>query len=204
MKDILINILAFASLLSAILVITSKNPIISVIFLIFVFCCAALYLIFLGIKFIGISYIIIYIGAIAVIFLFIIMMLNIKLIDILESGSQYTKNIPLGIAIGSLFLYEIYSIIPFTFNNIPVLSYLLNLLTNLNLLLLNLNKNIENKVFTTYNPTIADTNFINFLQIQSVGHSLYTYEAILLIILSMILLLSMVAPIFLSRKPNII
>src|SRR5436190_7241662 len=118
MKDILINILAFFTLLSAILVITSKNPVISVIFLIFVFCSAALYLIIFGISFIGISYIIIYIGAIAVIFLFIITMINIKLTDILEVGSQFTKNIPLAIAIGSLFMYEIYSIIPFTFNNV--------------------------------------------------------------------------------------
>jgi NADH-ubiquinone oxidoreductase chain 6 len=132
MKDILINSLAFFTLLSAILVITSKNPVISVIFLIFVFCSAALYLIVFGISFIGISYIIIYIGAIAVIFLFIIMMINIKLTDILEIGSQFTKNIPLAIAIGSLFVYEIYSIMPFTFNNVPALSYFLENLNKLN------------------------------------------------------------------------
>ena len=46
-------------------------------------------------------------GAIAVLFLFVIMMLNIKLTDILETGSRYTKNLPLALAIGSLFIYEI-------------------------------------------------------------------------------------------------
>jgi len=203
MKDILINILAFFTLLSAILVITSKNPVISVIFLIFVFCSAALYLIIFGISFIGISYIIIYIGAIAVIFLFIIMMINIKLTDILEVGSQFTKNIPLAIAIGSLFMYEIYSIIPFTFNNVPALSYILENLNNLNWLLLNSYHSTLNDIFLTNNSINVDTTFTNYLQIQAIGQNLYTYGAILFIILSIILLLAMVAPIFISRKNDI-
>ena len=107
MKNIFIDLLAFGSLLSSVLVITSKNPVIAVIFLISVFVNAAGYLILTGIGFIGISYIIVYIGAIAVLFLFVIMMINFKLTDILEAGSQYTKNIPLAIAIVSLFIYEI-------------------------------------------------------------------------------------------------
>ena len=57
-------------------------------------------------------------GAIAVLFLFVIMMINIKLTDILETGSQYTKNLPLALSIGLLFIYEIYTIIPFSFNNV--------------------------------------------------------------------------------------
>jgi NADH-ubiquinone oxidoreductase chain 6 len=130
MKNLLIDILAFATLLSAILVITSKNPVISILFLIFTFVNAAGYLILSGMVFIGISYIIIYIGAIAVLFLFIIMMINIKLTDILETGTEYTKNIPLGIIIGTLFIYIVNYILPFTFNNVPALSYLLNFLTN--------------------------------------------------------------------------
>jgi len=204
MKNFLINILAFSTIFSSVLVITSKNPVISVIFLIFTFVCAALYLILFGINFIGISYIIIYVGAIAVIFLFIIMMINIKLTDILELGSQYTKNIPLAIAIGSLFIYEIFNIMPFTFNNVSGISTLLDLLTNLNRLLLNSYNSLINSVVITYNPIISDTLFTNFLHIQAIGHNLYTYGAILLIILSIILLLAMVAPIFLSRKNEII
>jgi len=90
-----------------VLVIVSVNPVIAVIFLIAVFCNAAGFLILLGVGFIGISYIIVYIGAIAVLFLFVIMMINIKLTDITEIGSQYTKNMPLAIAIGLLFLYEL-------------------------------------------------------------------------------------------------
>jgi len=199
MKNILIDILAFGTLLSSILVITSKNPVIAVIFLIAAFCNAAGYLILLGIGFIGISYIIVYCGAITVLFLFVIMMLNIKLTDILETGSQYTKNIPLALAIGSLFVYELFSIMPFTFNNISALSNLLDLLTNLNRLLLNSDISTINNIFTTINPNIADITFINFLQIEAIGQTLYTTEGIFLIILSIILLLAMIAPILISR-----
>src|ERR1700744_4394563 len=126
MKHFFLDILAFTTLFSSLLVITSKNPVIAVIFLISVFINAAGYLILLGIGFIGISYIVIYVGAITVLFLFVIMMINIKLTDILETGSQYTKNIPLAIAIGSLFIYEIFTIMPFTFNNVSALSSLLD------------------------------------------------------------------------------
>jgi NADH-ubiquinone oxidoreductase chain 6 len=202
MKNIFIDILSFNTLLSSILVITSKNPVIAVIFLISVFINAAGYLILLGIGFIGISYIIVYVGAITVLFLFVIMMINIKLTDILETGSQYTKNLPLALAIGSLFIFEIYNILPFTFNNVSALSYLLEILTNLNSLLLNTEINSISNIFNTFNPVNADTTIINFLQIESIGQGLYTYEAVLLIISSIILLLAMIAPIFISTTLN--
>src|SRR5215467_13241321 len=132
MKTIIINTLAFSILLSSVFSITSKNPVISVIFLISSFVSAAGYLILIGINFIGISYIIVYVGAIAVLFLFVIMMINIKLTDILETGSQYTKNLPLAIAIISLFIFIIFSIIPYSFNNVPVISIFLDKITYLN------------------------------------------------------------------------
>jgi NADH-ubiquinone oxidoreductase chain 6 len=200
MKNILINILAFGTLLSSILVITSKNPVIAVIFLISVFFNAAGYLILLGVGFIGISYILLYVGAITVLFLFVIMMINIKLTDILETGSQYTKNFPLALAIGSLFIYEIFTIIPFTINNISALSSLLKLLTNFNNLLLNSDTSSFVNVLNTFNPNMADTTITNFLHIEAIGHGLYTYGASLLIICSVILLLALTAPIFISRK----
>ena len=200
MKNIFIDLLAFGSLLSSVLVITSKNPVIAVIFLISVFVNAAGYLILLGIGFIGISYIIVYIGAITVLFLFVIMMINIKLTDILDAGSQYTKNLPLALAIGSLFIYEFFTIMPFTFNDVSLISTILNLLTNLNGLFLNSNITTSEIVFNTFNPISADTTFANFLQVQAIGQSLYTVGAFWLIITSLILLLAMVAPIFISRK----
>jgi hypothetical protein len=50
----------------------------------------------------------------------------------------------------------------------------------------------------TSQSNIADTTFISFSQIEAIGQLIYTYAAILLIICSIILLLSMIAPIFIS------
>jgi NADH-ubiquinone oxidoreductase chain 6 len=188
----MINILAFGILLSSVFSITSKNPVISVIFLISVFVQAALYLILIGINFVGISYIIIYVGAIAVLFLFVIMMINIKLTDILETGDQYTKNLPLAIAVGSSFIFIIFTIIPINFNNVPVLSILLDKLTSLNTV--NLINSINNNIFS------IDVVITEFQQIEVLGHGLYLYEAVLLITLSMILLLAMLATIIISKS----
>jgi len=91
MVTTIINLLTFGILFSSIISITSNNPIISIIFLITAFVLAAVYLILLGINFIGISYIVIYVGAIAVLFLFIILMINIKLTDILDPGYNFTN-----------------------------------------------------------------------------------------------------------------
>ena len=209
MKNLFIDLLAFGTLLSSVLLITSKNPVIAVTFLIAVFVNAAGYLILTGIGFIGITYIILYVGAITVLFLFVIMMINIKLSDILETGSQYTKNLPLALSVGTLFLYEIFTIMPFSFNNISAISTLLDALTLLNALFLNSEISSLSSIssisdggiiHTALNPSIADTTFTNFLQIQAIGQNLYTYGATWLILCSMILLLAMVAPIFLSRS----
>ena len=187
-----LNFLSFGALLSGILVITSKNPVIAVIFLISTFVNAAGYLILSGIGFIGLTYIIVYVGAITVLFLFVIMMINIKLVDILETGPQYNKNIPLGLFISLLFIYEFVSILPETVNGYQIF---LNILNNLNYFIL-----FPESIFYSninYTPEILINPFI---QLQSIGQGLYTYGAIWLIISSIILLLSMVAPLFISRK----
>nr|YP_009710837.1 NADH dehydrogenase subunit 6 [Paxillus rubicundulus]QFZ98786.1 NADH dehydrogenase subunit 6 [Paxillus rubicundulus] len=200
MKNFLLNILAFGAILSSILVITSTNPVIAVIFLISVFFNAAGYLILLGVGFIGLSYILLYVGAITVLFLFVIMMINIKLTDILETGSQYTQNFPLALAIGSLFIFEIFTILPFQINNVSIISVFFDLINTINSLFLTVDNSSFINVLTTFNPSIADTTITNFLQIEAIGHNLYTYGAALLIICSVLLLLAMTAPIFISRK----
>src|SRR6478735_9332694 len=112
MNNFLLDLLSFAAVLSGILVITSTNPVISVLFLISVFINAAGYLLLLGVGFVGISYLIVYVGAIAILFLFVVMMLNIKIVEIISVGQEYTKNLPLGLIVGSLFFFEILSIVP--------------------------------------------------------------------------------------------
>ena len=207
MTTILINIIAFSTLLSGVFSITSKNPVISVTFLIGTFVLSAGYLILIGVNFVGISYIIVYVGAIAVLFLFVIMMINIKLTDILETGSQYTKTLPLALAVGYLFIFIIFSIIKFNFNNVPVLSIFLDKITSFNGLFSAEHSNavikmdlINSIVNNFYYSSSSDSLITIFQQIEALGHSLYTYGAILLIILSVILLLAMVATIVISRS----
>jgi len=200
MENILLNVLALGTILSSLLVISSSNPVIAVIFLISVFFNAAGYLILLGVGFIGISYILLYVGAITVLFLFVIMMINVKLSDIIETGSEYTKNYPLALAIGILFIYEINNILPFSISDVASISTLVNLISYTNNLILSQDPFSFVKILNTFNPSIADSSITSFLQIEAIGHGLYTYGAALLIICSIILLLAMIAPIFLSRK----
>lgn len=200
MTNLFINFLALGSIVSGVLVITSKNPVISILFLISTFINAAGYLILSGVGFIGISYIIIYIGAITILFLFVIMMINIRLSDLLETGTQYTKTIPLALCIASLFIFLFFTILPFTFNNVSSISNILDLFTSFNSLFLTINTTNLETVYLTNSPVIADTSFTNFLEIESIGQGLYTFGAFWLILVSVILLLSMVAPIFLSQN----
>ena len=218
MKGIFIDLLAFGAILSSVLVITSKNPVIAVIFLISLFVNAAGYLIFSGVGFIGLTYIILYVGAITVLFLFVIMMINIKLTDILETGKTYTQNLPLGLSVGLLFIYEFASMtvqLPSQsllsaseyFYSLPafIITYFNTLVSgNSNKLDLNYDINIfpnsHSIVETAFNPNIFDQSIINFTQIQAIGQGLYTYGAFWLILLSIILLLAMVSPIFISKK----
>jgi NADH-ubiquinone oxidoreductase chain 6 len=89
-----LNILYLISILCAIFVIINKNPIISVLFLIFLFLNISVYLMVLGISFLAFSYILVYVGAISMLFLFILMLMNIR---ISELSTNSTNSIPLGI-----------------------------------------------------------------------------------------------------------
>jgi len=213
MTNNIINLVLCGVLFSSVISITFSNPIISIIFLITTFVQAACYLILIGINFIGISYIVIYVGAIAVLFLFIIMMIHIKLTDILDTGNNYTKNLPLGLTIISLFIFVLFSILPYTYNNIsfstvakakifPITSdqksdffkYFFKSETIES-------STIDNLYFNSFklsNPQI-DAVITHYSQMEVLGHNLYTYGAILLIILSLILLLSMLAIIVISK-----
>ena len=220
MKTFFINLLAFGTLISSVTAITSKNPVISVIHLIATFVQAAGFLILIGINFVGISYIVVYVGAIAVLFLFVIMMINIKLTDILETGVDYSKNLPLAIAIVFLSILIFYSILQYNLNNIPAFSILFNKIVHLNTLFYDFNyNNFMTATFQLSKQTVefffqilneesltsafnADVLITTFEQIEILGHNLYTYGAILLIILSIILLLAMFATIIISKSNN--
>lgn len=196
------DIFALFAVISSLLVITSKNPVISVLFLISVFVNSAIYLMFTGISFIGISYIIVYVGAIAILFLFILMMINIKLTDILEVGRDYTKNLPLALIIAALFIFAIFGSVTNLFETSLTVVHSLNSLVSLSPSEItsvdgwDLNNFIT--LHTTTSPYSVDTQLLDYTQVEALGHNLYTNSAILLILTSFILLLSMLAPIMLS------
>jgi NADH:ubiquinone oxidoreductase subunit 6 (subunit J) len=78
---ILKSLLPLFAIITGIFVISTKNAIISVFNLIVLYILVAFYLIYIGMTYLGISYIIIYIGAIAILFLFIIMMIDIEVVE---------------------------------------------------------------------------------------------------------------------------
>src|SRR5579871_5215570 len=84
----ILDIICLFSILSAIFVIISKNPIVSVLFLIGLFGGISSYLIMLGLSFIGLSYLIVYIGAVSILFLFILMLINIRISELQSNTSN--------------------------------------------------------------------------------------------------------------------
>ena len=89
---------------AGLLVITSKNTVQSVLYLILVFLLCSLLFIYLGADFIGLIILIVYIGAIAVLFLFVVMMLNIRL---LENVFNFTIYMPIILFLSLIFIFQI-------------------------------------------------------------------------------------------------
>jgi NADH-quinone oxidoreductase subunit J len=96
----------FATLLiaSAVLVIVARNPVHSVLWLIVAFFNAAGLMVLVGAEFIAMLLVIVYVGAVAVLFLFVVMMLDI---DFAELRAGFIKNFPLGIAVALVLLAEL-------------------------------------------------------------------------------------------------
>ena len=102
----LIAFYAFASLLigAAALVIFARNPVHSVLWLIVAFFNAAGLMVLIGAEFIAMLLVIVYVGAVAVLFLFVVMMLDI---DFAELRAGFMKNMPLGLLIGVVLVCEL-------------------------------------------------------------------------------------------------
>ena len=104
-----INFITFVSILCGIFVIISKNPIVSVLFLIGLFLCISSYLFLLGMNFIGLSYLLVYIGAVSILFLFILMLINVR---VSELQAETSNSLPLASIIGICFYYIISKVVP--------------------------------------------------------------------------------------------
>jgi NADH-quinone oxidoreductase subunit J len=89
---------------SAVMVISSRNPVHSVLFLILAFVNSAGLFVLLGAEFLGMVLIVVYVGAVAVLFLFVVMMLDINLTELRQGFLQY---LPIGGLIGLILLAEL-------------------------------------------------------------------------------------------------
>ena len=89
---------------SAFMVIASRNPVHSVLFLILAFVNAAGLFVMMGAEFLAMILIVVYVGAVAVLFLFVVMMLDVDFAALKAGALQY---LPVGVVIGGIFLAEL-------------------------------------------------------------------------------------------------
>jgi len=109
---------ATLTIASAIAVIFARNPVHSVLWLILAFFNAAGLMLLVGAEFIAMLLVIVYVGAVAVLFLFVVMMLDI---DFAQLRSGFTKNLPFGIILALILLGEAWFAIQVSGNG-PALS----------------------------------------------------------------------------------
>ena len=218
----------FFVLFSAFMVIRAKNPVYSVLFLILVFCNSAGLLLLLNLDFFALIFLIVYVGAIAVLFLFVVMMLNIKLTEVHESIFHY---LPIGGFVGFIFFLEFYflfnqeivplhldnfsqqndSFLVFQFYLFAILAFLKYGFTTTNFSeefqlysdsffekLANIDKFSSNHIDYVIWPTLIDSK----TPVEALGQVLYTYYSYFFIVASLILLISMIGAIMLTLNPN--
>jgi NADH-quinone oxidoreductase subunit J len=97
-------IFAAVAVASGVMVISSRNPVHSVLFLILAFFNAAGLFVLLGAEFLAMILVIVYVGAVAVLFLFVVMMLDINFVELRQGFLQY---LPIGALVGLLLLAEL-------------------------------------------------------------------------------------------------
>lgn len=220
-KEVFLDITSLASILSGIMVITSKNPVVSILFLIGLFLSISFYLILLGLNFIGLSYLLVYIGAVSILFLFILMLINVRISELLTDSYN---SLPLLIMINVSLYVFISNITPLMSNTVEDKNNLFaHSLTTENSLISS--ENIEaaaetiekfkpvngfemwNYVYETYNynpnyvtSLMWDGNLAEHSHIASIGNIMYTSYSIWLLLTSIILLLAMVGCIVITIK----
>lgn len=186
-----LDIIYLLSIVFGISIIINKNPIISVLFLIGLFVNISGLLIIVGFGFIGLSYILVYVGAVSILFLFILMLINIRISELTNETSNDT---PLAILTVMLFYFLISRILPGNLNLINTN------VDNSHLIDININQYIYDEQIQYASSKSWDTSLIDITHITGIGNVMYTNYAILLIIASIILLLAMVGSIVITKK----
>lgn len=200
-----LDIISLMALFCGIAIIINKNPIISIIFLIGLFASIAIYLILLGLTFIGLSYLVVYIGAVSILFLFILMLINIRTSE-LQSNNK--NSIPLGLFITLLSNFTLFQLLPYYMailnnysNKLNTIIYYLpwNKYTDVvNYINKNININNTNVMFVS--SSNWDGNMAETSHISTLGNILYTSHNMWIFMASFILLLAMVGAIIITIK----
>ncbi|MSP51670.1 MAG: NADH-quinone oxidoreductase subunit J [Alphaproteobacteria bacterium] len=103
-QQIAFYLFSFVAIASAFMVIAARNPVHSVLFLILTFFNAAGLFVLLGAEFLAMILVIVYVGAVAVLFLFVVMMLDINFTELRHGFLQY---LPVGAAVGIVLMIEL-------------------------------------------------------------------------------------------------
>ena len=203
----ILDIFSLVCILFGVYTIISKNPIVSVLFLIGLFSTISCYLILIGLSFIGISYLLVYVGAVSILFIFILMLINVRISELLSGTNNY---LPLAILSIIPFVYILGQNISFNFIQFNFINYFYNSFFEK---LYNINQE-QNQYFYNiidYKQEIIyasgnnwDTVLMDVTNITSIGNIMYSTYSIWLIIASIILLLAMVGAIAItiSEKKN--
>ena len=195
-----VDMIYLISILFGVLTIISRNPIVSVLFLIGLFVNISGLLILIGFNFIGLSYKLVYVGAVSILFLFILMLINIRISELL---SETNNDIPLAVLTVLLFYYIVGQVLPSNLTDNTIVSYLSNSFSEV------YNVQLDNEFFNIIDlkQEIAyasskgwDSSLVEFTHITGIGNIMYTSYSIWLIISSIILLLGMVGAIVITIK----
>jgi NADH-quinone oxidoreductase subunit J len=99
---------AAVAMASGVMVIAARNPVHSVLFLILAFFNAAGLFVLLGAEFLAMILVIVYVGAVAVLFLFVVMMLDVNFVELRRGALQY---LPIGFTVGVILFFELAAVI---------------------------------------------------------------------------------------------
>ena len=120
---IIFYLFASITIFSGVMVIALRNPVHSVLFLILAFFNTAGLFIMLGAEFLAMILVIVYVGAVAVLFMFIVMMLDINFVEMRQGFLQY---LPIGGLIGLVLLIELVTMVGYSFSNDLLISETVN------------------------------------------------------------------------------
>jgi NADH-ubiquinone oxidoreductase chain 6 len=139
----ILDILSLICILFGVYTIISKNPVVSVLFLIGLFSSISVYLILIGLSFIGISYLLVYVGAVSILFIFILMLINIRISELLNETNNY---LPLAMLTVIPFVYILGPNISFNPEQFSFINY------------------IKYSLFQIIYNLKRDQNFVNYKQ----------------------------------------